>query len=275
MGNIKNASDEFVESFAVEMLGKFARLNKLIKHSPSIGSYHEEVVKTVIQNFLSDRWTVKTGFVYKNDGEVSAQVDLMIIDENSPAAYIFKSGDFAVVTPECVVAVIEVKTKFSAENFAGAIKNIESVKVLAELPAQIRGLVLSYDSTTPTPERLGEWFKQDCLKDIRPDTAPEVIYISKRNVLLHQSTDEQFERGGKYYRSLGMPKETRTGVKGANLLKIFLAMLVAACEDRSKREQGRLAPPGTLVNLLASGQLIGSDQKFELGLGQSDDKQEA
>jgi len=267
MGNIKNASDEFVESFAVEMLGKFARLNKLIKHSPSIGSYHEEVVRTVIQNFLTDRWSVKTGFVYKNDDEVSAQVDLMIIDENSPAAYIFKSGDFAVVAPECVVAVIEVKTKFSAENFAGAIKNIQSVKVLAEYPAQIRGLVFSYDSPTPTPERLAEWFKQDSLKHIKPETAPEVIYISKRNVLLHQTTEEKFERGGKYYRSLGIPEQTRLGVKGANLLKIFLAMVVASCEDRSKREQGRLAPPGTLVSLLASGKVIGSDQKFELGLG--------
>ncbi len=267
MGNVKNASIEFVESFAVEMLGKFARLNKLIKHSPSIGSYHEEVVKTVIQNFLSDRWTVKTGFVYKSDNEVSAQLDLMIIDESSPAAYIFKSGEFAVVTPECVVAVIEIKTKFNAENFAGAIKNIESVKVLAEYPSQIRGLVFSYDSPVPSPERLGKWFEHPTLKSLKPETAPEVIYISKRNVLLHQSTDEKFERGGKYYRSLGMPEKTRSGEKGANLLKIFLAMLVSACEDRSKREQGRLAPPGTLVSLLASGEVIGSDQTFALGTG--------
>ncbi len=268
MGNVKNASDEFIESFATEMLGKFARLNKLIKHSPSIGTYHEEVVRTVIQNFLSDRWSVKTGFVYKNDSEVSAQVDLMIIDENSPAAYIFKSGDFAVVTPECVTAVIEVKTKFSAKDFAGAIKNIQSVKALAEYPAQIRGLVFSYDSPTPTPDRLGDWFKQDDLKDVKPENAPEVIYISKRNVLLHQSTDGKFARGGKYYRSLGIPEETRAGIKGANLLKIFLALLVAACEDKSKRELGRLGPPGTLVNLLAAGEVvIGSDQKFELGHG--------
>jgi hypothetical protein len=191
----------------------------------------------------------------------------MIIDESSPAAYIFKSGDFAIVTPECVVAVIEVKTKFSAENFASAIKNIQSIKTLAEFPAQIRGMVFSYDSPKPTPQRMGEWFNQSNLQHIRSETAPEIIYISKRNLLLHQSTDEKFERGGKYYRSLAMPKETRSGVKGANLLKVFLAALVAACEDRAKREQGRLAPPGTLVSLLASGELIGSDQKFELGNG--------
>lgn len=267
MGNIKNASDEFVESFAIEMLGKFARLNKLIKHSPSIGSYHEDVVKTVIKNFLSDRWSVRTGFVYKSDSEVSAQLDLMIIDESSPAAYIFKSGDFAVVTPECVVAVIEIKTKFNAENFAGSIKNIESVKKLAEYPSQIRGLVFSYDSPIPSPERLGSWFQEDSLKDVASIHSPDVIYISKRNVLLHQSTDEKFERGGRYYRSLGMPEKTARSKKGANLLKIFLAMLVSACEDRSKRERGLLAPPGTLVSLLASGEVIGSDQKFELGVG--------
>lgn len=263
MAGVRKANDDFIESFSVELLGKFERLGKLITHSPSIGSYHEEVVKTVIGNFLSNRWSTKHGFIYQDHDHVSAQIDVILVDENSPSAYVFKSGDFAVVMPESVAAVIEIKTKIDKDRFSGSILNVESAKHLAEFPNHIRGLVFSYDSSEPTAERLSEWFANDKLSSKRAPYAPEAIYICKKNLLLYQHDGTQFQRGGKYYKSLTMPL---AGDK-TSPLRVFLASLVVACEDRDKRAHGRLGAPGTLVSLLAAGQVQESNEKYELGKG--------
>ena len=42
-----------------------------MSHNSTTGSYHEEILRTVLRNFLSKRFSVKTGFVYKNESEVS------------------------------------------------------------------------------------------------------------------------------------------------------------------------------------------------------------
>ncbi len=263
MAGVRKASDDFIESFSVELLGKFARLGKLITHSPSIGSYHEEVAKTVIGNFMSDRWSTRNGFIYQDHDHVSAQIDVVLVDENSPSAYVFKSGNFAVVIPESVAAVVEVKTTMNKERFVGSILNIASAKHLAEYSNHIRGLVFSYDSPKLTPERLSEWFADKKLESKRAQYAPEAIYICKKNFLLYQHDGKQFQRGGKYYKSLIMPDTDDT----TSPLRIFLASLVVACEDRDKREHGRLGAPGTLVSLLAAGQVHESNETYELGKG--------
>ncbi len=263
MAGVRNASDDFIESFSVELLGKFERLGKLITHSPSIGSYHEEVVKTVIRNFMSNRWSTRNGFIYQDHDHVSAQIDVMLVDENSPSAYVFKSGNFAVVIPESVAATVEVKTVMNKERFVSSILNIESAKYLAEYPNHIRGLVFSYDSPEPTSARLSEWFADSKLDSKRAPYAPEAIYICKKNLLLYQHNGNQFQRGGKYYKSLTM---SASGDK-TSPLRVFLASLVVACEDRDKRAHGRLGAPGTLAALLAAGQVHESTEKYELGKG--------
>ncbi|QQR52000.1 hypothetical protein IPG36_05360 [bacterium] len=92
MANIKSAEISYYDSFAAEMMGKFQRLAKLVNHGGINGDYHEEILRTVLRNFLSKRYSVKTGFIYQDSEHVSKQVDILIIDENVPAAYIFQEG---------------------------------------------------------------------------------------------------------------------------------------------------------------------------------------
>lgn len=103
---------------ARELAGKFRRLNNLTHHGPSIGQYHELILKHYIENFISSRLSVVTGFVrHPTLDKVSPQLDIIIVDENHPFPYLFKEGDLAVVTPESVICAIEVKSQLNRQSF--------------------------------------------------------------------------------------------------------------------------------------------------------------
>src|SRR3989344_1191285 len=151
---------EYFESFADEITSKFRRLSNLVKHNTTSGDYHEEILRTVLRNFLSKRFSVKKGFIYSGHEQVSKQIDLIVIDENSPMVYIFQEGDFAIVIPEAVVAVMEIKTVIQKDDFIEALENIFSAKSLMTsplFPANLGGIIFGYEGTTENT--LGDWFK--------------------------------------------------------------------------------------------------------------------
>ena len=114
---------QYFDSFAEELLAKFRRVGHLVSHNPTSGDYHEEILRVVLRNFVSKRYSVKTGFVYENDTEVSNQVDVLVVDKYHASAYIYQEGDFAIVRPHATVAAIEIKTVLSATEFDKALKN--------------------------------------------------------------------------------------------------------------------------------------------------------
>src|SRR5260221_13435972 len=161
MANINAPDIEYFKSYADEIAGKFQRIKSLVKHREASGNYHEEILRTVLRNFLTKRFSVKQGFIYKDKEQVSNQIDIMIIDENSPAAYLFQEGDFAIVIPEAVIAVIEVKTTLDATSFDAGVDNIASAKKLAEFPVRLTGILFGYQGTEPSNSNLNAWFKRE------------------------------------------------------------------------------------------------------------------
>jgi hypothetical protein len=108
---------ELYDSFANELAARFRRVGNLVSHAPSTGNYHEDILRDVLRNFLSKRFSIKTGFVYKDAEQVSNQIDILVVDEYDASAYIFQEGEFAIVRPQSVVAAIEVKTKLTRMDF--------------------------------------------------------------------------------------------------------------------------------------------------------------
>lgn len=100
---------DLFKSLAAEMVAKYKRLNYFTNHPGSIGTYHETLLKSTLRQFLPKRYSLKTGFVYI-DGQVSNQIDILIIDELEPTSYYFQEEDLVVVHPDAVVSAIEVKT---------------------------------------------------------------------------------------------------------------------------------------------------------------------
>jgi len=60
---LKLMDDQYFTGLATEFSAKLRRVSSFTKHAVSIGSYHEEAVKTVLRSMLANRFTLKTGFL--------------------------------------------------------------------------------------------------------------------------------------------------------------------------------------------------------------------
>ncbi|MBI3335502.1 MAG: hypothetical protein HY001_03320 [Candidatus Portnoybacteria bacterium] len=234
MANINAPKIEYFESFANEITSKFRRLQSIVGHPTASGDYHEEILRTVLRNFLSKRFSVKKGFIYAGSDQVSKQIDLMVIDENSPAAYIFQEGDFAVVIPQAVVAVMEIKTTINAPDFDQALENISSAKSLMEFRANLTGIVFGFDGTNPSDNTLDRWFKRPIPTKFNDKNvlAPNAImFFTAKSLLVYCNEQGQIAPGGKYYHRIGTDDEGK--LHGADFqLSVILAMIVNACEQK-------------------------------------------
>ncbi|OIO47609.1 MAG: hypothetical protein COU83_02790 [Candidatus Portnoybacteria bacterium CG10_big_fil_rev_8_21_14_0_10_40_22] len=244
MANINAPKIEYFESIAAEIISKFRRLQSIVRHPTAYGDHHEEILKTVLRNFLTKRFSVKKGFIYVGHGKVSRQIDLMIIDENSPAAYIFQEGDFAVVLPQAVVAVMEIKTTLNVPDFEKALENVSSAKSLMEFPANLTGIVFAYDGTNPTNDVLDVWFKRQKASVFKgkEDVAPDAIMFFAMGRLLVRGDENKNIGGGKYYYSLiGGKNEIKSGMDSkAYQMSVILAMIINSCEQKEFIKTGRL-----------------------------------
>lgn len=173
----------YFKGLAQEVLSKIGRLNHFTKHGPSIGAFHEQVLKNVIKNLLPNRFSVKTGIVYASPESYSNQIDIMIIDENVPSAYLFKEGDFCVVQPDAVICTIEVKTKLDAEKFQNAIENCYSViKTGQMIDRIIHTFVFAYQTNNNFKEALSGWYQEADIPDDHK-SYPDGIYCFGQGVL--------------------------------------------------------------------------------------------
>ena len=266
MGNITPVDISYYNSFADELMGKFKRLSHLTAHGGSNGNYHEEILRSLLRNFLTTRYAVKTGFIYKDANNISNQLDIMIVDENSPAAYIFQEGDFAVVLPSAVVAYIEVKTTFSAKEFDGSIKNIASAKRLAENPYDHCGIVFGYQNdTTPNDDRIGGWFERPSTKDLAANNTlgPNAIILLKDNYSLFRYNTVTTKIGdGLSYHRFSCTEPTEIGWQ----LSYMLAMVIGANEHRDFQTTHQFGR-NQANNLVSTGTLDVSDDEFVFGIG--------
>jgi len=100
-------------------------LSKLLHdaHYPSLGRYKERLLADALKAYLPERISVGTGFVLfpvdstkkydadplnMADHRLSRQCDIIVYDSHTIPP-VFRDGDFVVLRPDCVKAVIEVK----------------------------------------------------------------------------------------------------------------------------------------------------------------------
>lgn len=274
MANINPLNINYFESFASEIEGKFNRLKLLISDRTASGNYHEEVMRTVLRNFLSKRYSVKTGFVFKDKDNVSNQIDILIIDENEPAAYIFQEGNFAVVIPEAVVATIEVKTTCNAGDFDKSVENIGSVKRLFEFPTNINSIIFGYQGTTPSDKNLNNWFKRPILTEVSTDKplgADAIMFFASGCLLVTHNKDGKWEKGGKYYHKLFRSDEVKDKTisdKGWQI-SIILALIIGACEHKDFQISRRFKNGSVASRLIQMEGAMTSHSRFSFGEGLS------
>lgn len=95
----------FLDSITDELISKSDRIELLVKHNVSKGSYREMLLRSVLQKYVPKKYEVATGFI---EG-CQRQCDIIVYDSHNYSPY-FREGDLVVVPYQAVRAVIEVKT---------------------------------------------------------------------------------------------------------------------------------------------------------------------
>jgi hypothetical protein len=166
------------DSYAMEFTAKYKRISSIIKHSQSIGNYHENIVRSFLSSFLSNRYSVKTGFIYDGINErVSRQIDIIVIDESIPSAYYFKENDFAIVDKKAVVCGIEVKSTFTKENYLDYLnKNIDYYSFCPNY--SFYGFFFE-SRTKEMPQLLEKWYNSFSIPDKIENYGSAIFILNK------------------------------------------------------------------------------------------------
>ena len=168
----------YFETFADEILSKFNRVSKLTKHPPSIGTYRETLIKNFLSNFLSNRYSINSGFVYDTKtNKCSKQIDVLIVDENVSAPFLFKDKDFVIAKPDAVVLGIEIKSSLSIKYFREAIENCLSFKALCPL---VQFIIFSFDGSKNLSKNADLWYKNIDSTNGKINLYPNSVYCMKR-----------------------------------------------------------------------------------------------
>ncbi len=107
----------YLESIAKEVLSKYRRPDSVLTHSPSIGNYHERILRNVIKEYLPNSFNVGEGFIINNNGDASHQIDTLVVDSLDPRSYVYKEKGFFIVSNIAVVNFSEVKTYCNKNDF--------------------------------------------------------------------------------------------------------------------------------------------------------------
>lgn len=198
----------------------------------------------------------------------------MIIDESSPAAYLFQEGDFAIVIPESVLAIMEVKTTLKAPDFDKALENIASAKKLIRFPANLTGIIFGYSGTASSDRNLDRWFKREIpssfgKKDTNVLGANAILFFTAGCLLARYGESGKWSSGGKYYHKLFRHDSVKESPRDiAWQLSIILAMIIAVCERGESRRTSKF-PEGFADRLIQSEGGMRSHSRFAFGEGLS------
>jgi uncharacterized protein DUF6602 len=104
---------EYHKSLTDELHALKNRIRNLSEHWATDGEYKEAALRTVLRRHLPESLIVGRGFIVTEHSS-STQIDLLIVDSSKPT--LFRDGDLMFVTPDCVRAVIEVKTSLPSSS---------------------------------------------------------------------------------------------------------------------------------------------------------------
>lgn len=123
---------EYHKSIARELKATKDRIRQLIgdQHWLTDGEHKEAVLRKVLKTHLPESVRVGRGFVCFRD-KSSNQIDIMVTAYDRPT--LFKDGELALVTPDAVEAIIEVKTALRSGSDIG-----QAIEKLSENAGRIR-----------------------------------------------------------------------------------------------------------------------------------------
>jgi hypothetical protein len=120
-------------------------IRSLLRDPQIIGDYYEAIIRDAIRESIPSSFAVRRGVILSEAGETSRECDIIVYSavEYGP---LFLSENIAVVNPEAVRIVVQVKGTLNVENLKDAIENLEYVH---RLRTGIWKLIVGLKTTVP------------------------------------------------------------------------------------------------------------------------------
>jgi hypothetical protein len=112
----------YLATFSEELLVKSRRIDHLIQHTGTVGSYRESLLRSLLRQVVPQQYEVSTGFLEN----CPRQLDIIIWDAHRYGA-LFRDGDIVVVPSAAVRAIIEVKTTLGTGPLDEALEILDEV----------------------------------------------------------------------------------------------------------------------------------------------------
>ena len=103
--------NKYQKSISDELISIKDRVRHFIgnNHWGEDGRYKENILSHVLRKHLPKSVSVGTGFIVNNNDDITKQIDIIIYRNDIPL--LFKQDDFIIAPAECVLGIIEVKSK--------------------------------------------------------------------------------------------------------------------------------------------------------------------
>ena len=150
------AMEDFTKALRDRMVAQASLLATLTTHPTLIGTGREQAVIEMLRQFVPRRYEVLSGAVIggEPDSKGERQIDVMVVD-TAEIPTILRAGDIAVVLPQAVRAVVEVKsgltnpktkagTEKKGETFFDAIVQIGRIRVAIGAGSALFAALVSY-----------------------------------------------------------------------------------------------------------------------------------
>ncbi|KAB0325497.1 hypothetical protein LSO07_18050 [Janthinobacterium sp. PLB04] len=131
----------YLATFSEELLVKSRRIDHLIQHTGTVGSYREGLLRSLLRQVVPQQYEVSTGFLEN----CPRQLDIIIWDAHRYGA-LFRDGDIVVVPSAAVRAVIEVKTTLGTQPLDEALEILDEVMRIAPPRVPIFKGIFAFES---------------------------------------------------------------------------------------------------------------------------------
>lgn len=125
---IKSKIEQFKDDYINLSRQIFVNKDGTLIHPGEFGMYREKIIRELLAPFLPTRLAISSGFIITATNNISTQCDIIIYDrEHTP---VIENGEQRFFPVECVVGVIEVKSKLTKSKLKEALLKLSSIKNL-------------------------------------------------------------------------------------------------------------------------------------------------
>lgn len=125
---VKSKIEQFENDYITLSRQIFVNSEGTLIHPGEFGVYRERIIKEFLSPFLPTRLAIGSGFIITAKNRISTQCDIIIYDkEHTP---LIENSEQRFFPVECVVGVIEVKSKLTKSSLKDALIKLAAIKDL-------------------------------------------------------------------------------------------------------------------------------------------------